>query len=178
MNKRYQGFYPTTADFGFRMLSCVWAVVGTLSEKEFTGLFAFPSAKRVMARFKRAVFRAYVKMNMNPPNLQRLKDLPFGVKRRYIAMARAALCNIGIITTGRLTPYALYRETIRKGLDREAFDFWWQGLLDWERLVFLDACVEKLEESSYNLWLNGVGEDARICVQMAGGTESGPPRIF
>ena len=165
--RQFGGFFPTQADFAYRMLACLTKTVGMLSEHDFMQLFDFPRRRKVLARFRKVVFRGYIQMFMNPPRITRLKGLSFQVKRRYLRQAKDAHCK------GWRTPYEVYKGALTQCIDRETFIFWWDYLLASERLIFLDACAHKIRENSCSLWLNGAGEDARICVRMANGADSG-----
>lgn len=165
--RRFEGFFPTKADFAYRMLVCLTTTAGTLSEPDFMQLFDFPRRHRIISRFKKVVFRGYIQVFMTPPRITRLRGLPFRVKRNYLRQAKDARCK------SWRTAYDVYKGALAYRIDKETFSFWWNELQISERLIFLDACAQKIRESSHRVWLNGIGENARICVEMAGGAESG-----
>ena len=165
--RQFGGFFPTQADFAYRMLACLTKTVGMLSEHDFMQLFDFPRRRKVLARFRKVVFRGYIQMFMNPPRITRLRGLSFQAKRNYLRQAKDARCR------GWKTPYEVYKGAFTQRIDRETFIFWWGYLNDTEKVIFLDACAQKIQEACHHLWLNGAGENARICVKMADGADSG-----
>ncbi len=171
-HRRNETTYPTNTDFAFRMMSCLCKIAGVLSEREFLELFSFSGHKKALSQFRRIMFRSYLHINMRRPRIARLKKRSFRVKRLYVRLTRQALCG------SWKTPYQLYQYVAHNGLDRAAFSLWWSGLAATERFIFLDACLAKIKETGYRVWFDSLDDNARICVQLAAGGESGAALQF
>jgi len=163
--QRVEGVYPANVHFAFRLLNCLIKVCGPLSSQEFTDWFSFPKAGRAQRRFKRIVFRVYLKTHLKKSLLKRLKKGPFLVRIRIIRRVRKVLC-----TAWRApSVYALYREVLLKGFDFKAFAQWWDELRPVEQQLFVYAWANQITVCTKAFWLDRTGEDPVIYVRMSGG---------
>lgn len=163
------GLFPTEDRFAFRLYLCLNALCGRLSKTDFHEWFDLTSP-RAQRAYTRLAFRTWFTLHLRRHQKVRRgwRSASPSTRRRYFARCRRHFYQ----------PYHLYGAIFREGLSRRQFAAYWRWLGLSDRVCVIDAWYLFIKSSGYHVWLTSLAADAHIVIRVAGGADSGLPRVF
>lgn len=163
------GPFPTEDRFAFRLYLCLNALCGRLSKTDFHEWFDLTSP-RAQRAYTRLAFRTWFTLHLRRHKKvrRRWRSASPSTRRRYFTHCHRRFCQ----------PYRLYRVIFREGVSFRQFAAYWRWLGLSDRVRVIDAWYLFIKSSGYHVRLTSLSADAHIVIRVAGGADSGLPRVF